>query len=270
VQEVAHCFTGWGVQDERTWWRGAFVYRGHQHDEGARRVLGVTLPAGLGQGHGERVLERLAEHPSTARFIARKLCRRFVADDEAIPAALVERLAGTFMRTGGDIRQVLSALLRSDEFRHGPERKLKRPFDYAVSALRALGANTNGRGVLPHLRQMGQVPYQWAMPNGYPDRREAWLPSLLGRWNFALALLSNRIPGTRVDLPELMSSAGAHTREEELRALHAAVLGGASPRGVDGRITGLLEAEGARDNDRSAHLQQAAALLLMSPAFQWR
>src|SRR5262249_49371997 len=168
VQEVARCFTGWSIQDERTWWHGTFVYHPQAHDDGPRRVLGVPLPAGLGQAHGERVLEILAGHPSTARFIARKLCRRFIADEEQIPGGLVERLARTFRRTDGDIRQVLGVLFRSEAFRYGSARKLKRPFDFVISALRALNADTNGRGALPYLRLMGQTPYQWAMPNGYP------------------------------------------------------------------------------------------------------
>jgi uncharacterized protein (DUF1800 family) len=270
VQEVARCFTGWGLQDERTWWRGAFVYRAQRHDDAPRHVLGVPLPAGLGRGHGERVLDLLADHPATARFIARKLCRRFVADEGAVPAALVERLAQTFRRTGGDIRQVMSVLLRSDEFRHGGQRKLKRPFDYVISALRALGAETNGRGVLSHLRQMGQLPYQWAMPNGYPDRLEAWLPSLLGRWNFALALVSGRIGGTRISLPELLRAAHAESPERQFEALQAAILGGAQPGWDDRQVAGLLGAGGDRDAHNPHGLQQAAALLLMSPAFQWR
>jgi uncharacterized protein (DUF1800 family) len=270
VQEVARCFTGWGVQDERTWWRGAFVYRADRHDDGARQVLGVPLPAGLGRGHGERVLELLADHPATAHFISRKLCRRFIADAGFVPEALAERLAQTFRRSGGDIRQVMSVLLRSEEFRRGAHRKLKRPFDYVISALRALGAETNGRGVLTHLRQMGQLPYQWAMPNGYPDRVEAWLPSLLGRWNFALALVSGRIPGTRVSLPELLRAGHADRPGREIQGLQAAILGRAL-EGWDARqVVGLLGTESPSEMSTESGLQQMTALMLMSPAFQWR
>src|SRR5207253_4536533 len=131
-----------------------------------------------------------------------------------VPAALVDQLAQPFLRPGGDIRQVLGLLFRSAAFRHGPAQKLKRPFDFAVSALRALNADTDGRGVLPYLRLMGQAPFQWAMPNGYPDRADAWLPSLLGRWNFALAFAAGQIPGTRADLRELARAARADGPEQ--------------------------------------------------------
>jgi uncharacterized protein (DUF1800 family) len=243
VQEVARCFTGWSIQDEGTWWHGEFVYRPEQHDDGARHMLGVDLPAGLGQQHGERVLEILAGHPSTAHFIARKLCRRFVADEDAIPSALV---------------------FRSAEFRSGAGRKLKRPFDFVVSTLRAVNADTDGQGPLPHLHRMGQAPYQWAMPNGYPDRREAWLPSLLGRWNFATALASGQVPGTAVDLQELVRAAGADSAPAQATALQTAILGQHEPR-LSARLVDDFLGVGHPDG-----LAQAAALLLASPAFQWR
>jgi uncharacterized protein (DUF1800 family) len=264
VQEVARCFTGWSVRDSSSWWQGEFFYRQEAHDDGERRVLGVSLPAGLGERHGERVLEIVATHPATARFLATKLCRRFVADEGSIPGALVERLAATFRRTDGDIRQVMSVLLRSDEFRHGRARKLKRPFDFTVSALRSLHASTSGKGVLPHLQQMGQAPYQWAMPNGYPDRMEAWTPSLLARWNFAVQLVSGQIEGTRVDLEQLMRAAGAKTPEQRAQALQLATIGDLQWTGLQRPLTDLVRA-GAADG-----LAQAAALLLASPAFQWR
>jgi hypothetical protein len=264
VQEVARCFTGWSIHDAGTWWNGSFVFRPESHDDGARRVLGHRLTAGLGQKHGEQVLEILAGHPATARFIARKLCQRFIADDWRQAGGLVERLARTFRRTGGDIRQVMSVLLRSEEFQRGGGRKLKRPFDFAVSALRALDAVTDGQGVLLHLRRMGQAPFQWAMPNGYPDRAGAWLSSLLARWNFAVALCSGGIEGTRVDLDGLLRSSGAKTLAEQSHALQRAVLGRVLP--VE-RTTGWNTR--LRDG-RPPSWEQAAALLLASPWFQWR
>jgi uncharacterized protein (DUF1800 family) len=262
VQEVARCFTGWSMHDEGSWRSGEFVYRPEAHDDGPRRVLGRSVPAGLGERQGERVLELLAGHPATARFIARKLCRRFIADEGEAPEGLVERLAATFRRTDGDMRQVLGTLLRSDEFRCGTSRKLKRPLDFTVSALRAVNADTNGRGALEHLRRMGQAPYQWAMPNGYPDRAAAWLPSLLARWNFALALVSGQVDETKVDLPGLMRRAGARTPGEQSRALQVAILGKV---GTDAGAPELERLVQGADG-----LAQGAALLLSSPGFQWR
>jgi uncharacterized protein (DUF1800 family) len=264
VQEVARCFTGWSFEDEGSWRRGAFLFQPEAHDDGPRHVLGVTLPAGLGRRHGERVLEILADHPATARFIAFKLCRRFVADAEAVPGALMERLARTFRRSGGDVRQTLSVLLRSDEFRCGPTRKLKRPFDFVVSAVRALNGETSGKGVLEHLQRMGQLPFQWAMPNGYPDHAAAWLPGLLARWNFAAALVSGQIEGTTVDLEALLRAAKAQAPEAQARALQIALLGRPQPALTARPADDLLRSRG------SQALAQAAALLLAAPEFQWR
>ncbi len=263
VQEVARCFTGWSIHDEATWWNGSFVYRPDTHDDGPRHVLGHALPAGLGERHGERILEILADHPATAYFIARKLCRRFVADDPRSIAALAERLAGVFRRTGGDIRQVLSVLLRSEEFRHGGTPKLKRPFDYVISALRALNADTDGSGVLSYLHPMGQPPFQWAMPNGYPDRSEAWLTSLLARWNFALALAAGQVAGTSLDLPGLMRAA-ARGPIAEVHALQLALFGRRHPE-LDAPALAIRQS-----SPGSTGFAQVAALLLTSPAFQWR
>jgi uncharacterized protein (DUF1800 family) len=262
VQEVARCFTGWSMHDEGSWRSGEFVYRPEAHDDGPRRVLGRTVPGGLGEQQGERVLELLAGHPATARFIAWKLCRRFLADEGEAPDGLIERLAATFRRTDGDMRQVLGTLLRSDEFRCGTSRKLKRPFDFTVSALRAVNADTNGRGALEHLRRMGQAPYQWAMPNGYPDRAAAWLPSLLARWNFTLALVSGQVDETKVDFPELMRRAGARTPGRQARALQVAILGKVWTDAGAPELERLVKGPNG--------LAQAAALLLSSPGFQWR
>jgi uncharacterized protein (DUF1800 family) len=261
VQEVARCFTGWSIQNPNTWWNGEFVFRSEQHDDGPRHVLGVLLPAGLGVKHGERVLEILAHHPSTARFIARKLCRRFVADEGALPEPLVERLARIFLATRGDIRAVLSGLFRADEFRHGGGPKLKRPVDFVVSAARAVNADTDGAGLLPHLHRMGQAPFEWAMPNGYPDRAEAWLPGLLARWNFAVALPSGQIAGTSVDLHALLEAAGARATAQPAMSLQSAILGRVSPA-MTARLTAVDETV-----DRYAPM---ASLLLASPEFQWR
>jgi len=221
VQEVARCFTGWTIFAPRgagaaaqaiTDGRriemlrnnaGKFYFNPRVHDDGEKIVLGQKIPAGGGVKDGLMVLDILAHHPSTAKFIATKLVRHFVSDDP--PPALVDRVAQTFTKTDGDIREVLKAIFFSPEFNSADayRTKVKRPFELAISALRTLGADTNG-GPQMHqwIARMGQPLYGFQTPNGYPDVAENWVNTgaLLERMNFALALVSNRIPGTRVDL----------------------------------------------------------------------
>jgi hypothetical protein len=154
------------------------------------------------------VLDIVAHHPATAKFIATKLVRRFVSDDP--PPALVDRVAQTFLKTDGDIREVLKVIFFSPEFNSAEayRAKVKRPFELAVSAVRTLGADTNG-GPQFHqwIARMGQPLYGFQTPNGYSDVAENWVNTgaLLERMNFGLALVSNRIPGTRVDLSRFVS-----------------------------------------------------------------
>jgi uncharacterized protein (DUF1800 family) len=217
VQEVARCFTGWTIfqprgggaaaaalmgRDARDT-AGKFIFRPAVHDNGEKIVLGHKIPAGGGIKDGLMVLDIVAHHPATAKFIATKLVRRFVSDEP--PPALVDRVAQTFIKTDGDIREMLKAIFSSPEFNSAEayRAKVKRPFELAVSAVRTLGADTNGG---PQLHQwvarMGQPLYGFQTPNGYSDVAENWVNTgaLLERMNFALALVSNRIPGTRVDL----------------------------------------------------------------------
>ncbi len=226
VQEVARCFTGWTIITPRGAGAaaqaimnpraaemarnnpGTFIFRPAVHDNGEKIVLGHKIPAGGGINDGLMVLDILAHHPSTAKFIATKLVRRFVADEP--PPALVNRVAQTFLKTDGDIREVLRTIFFSPEFNSQTayRAKVKRPFELAVSAVRTIGADTNG-GPQFHqwIARMGQPLYGFQTPNGYADVAENWVNTgaLLERMNFALALVSNRIPGTRVDLSRLMS-----------------------------------------------------------------
>ena len=262
IQEVARCFSGWSYKKGLTAWPGDFTFEKEHHDDGPKRVLGVRIPHGQGRRDGEQVLDLLCRHPSTARFVARKLCRRFVADHG--PAALVGRLADVFRKTDGDMRQVLSVLFRSEEFQSGGGPKFKRPFDYAVSALRGLNADTTGDGVLPYLEKMGQLPYKWAMPDGYPDRVEAWTPSLLARWNFALDLVQGKVPGTTIRPEALAKATGEKDPPAVCRVLSRLLHGTPLP---EPRLAALaaLARTGA---DKGA--RQVLALMLAAPEFQWR
>jgi len=187
VQETARIFTGWGLVRRR----GSFRFYPARHDYGAKEVLGVSFPRGHGLGEGERLLDLLAHHPATATFIATKLCRRFVADEP--PQSLVDRVATTFGSSRGDIRSSLRTLFLSDEFIASKDAKLKRPVDYVVSVLRTTEPEISTQGyrrVYETLRRLGQVPYGWPAPDGFPDTAAYWIgtSTLLERWRFALGL----------------------------------------------------------------------------------
>jgi uncharacterized protein (DUF1800 family) len=201
VQEVARCFTGWTINQPRR--SGEFIFRPWMHDDGEKIVLGHKFPAGGGKKDGEMVLNILAHHPNTAKFISTKMVRRFVSDNP--PQSLVARVAGVYQKTGGDIREMLRAIFTSPEFnsQEAYRAKIKSPFELAVSAIRALGGDTiNAQQVAQFISRMGQPLYRYQPPTGFPDRAEQWVNtgSLLERLNFGLALSANKLRGTTVDL----------------------------------------------------------------------
>jgi uncharacterized protein (DUF1800 family) len=198
VQEVARAFTGWSIIQTT----GEFLFRPFMHDPGEKTVLGQRLTAG-GIRDGEQVIDILAGHPSTARFIATKLVRRFVSDTP--PPALVDRVAATYTRTDGDIREMLRTILRSDEFWSAEtfQAKTKSPFELAASAIRTLGGTTDGgRPLAQAIARMGQPLYQYQPPTGFPDSADHWMNNgaAIERINFSVELTANKIRGTTVSL----------------------------------------------------------------------
>src|SRR6185369_16806055 len=228
VQEVARCFTGWTIfqprggaaavatvmprdgerrngrmRDAMQRTAGTFFFNQRAHDDGEKLVLGHKIPSGGGMKDGLMVLDILAHHPATAKFIATKLVRHFVSDNP--PPALVDRVAATYKKSDGDIREMLKTIFFSKEF-NSPEAyrvKIKRPFELVVSAIRTLGADTNGGpGTHQWIARMGEPLYGFQTPNGYSDAAESWVNTggLLERMNFGLALAANRVQGTKVNL----------------------------------------------------------------------
>lgn len=226
VTEVARAFTGWSIVQpnanqaaqmqqqagrpliaqqlqQQAGQRGEFIFRPFVHDAGEKTVLGHTIAAGGGIGDAEQVIDILAHHPSTARFIATKLVRRFVSDDP--PQSLVDRVAAKYMSTDGDIREMLGVIFTSPEFTAPAafQAKTKSPLELVVSSIRSLGGRTDGsQQLVAILERMGQPLYRFEAPTGFPDRASYWMSngSLVERINFGIALTANRISGTRIDL----------------------------------------------------------------------
>ena len=231
VQEVARAFTGWTIfaprgmglyaaeDDSRA---GSFFFNPRTHDDGEKTVLGVKIPAGGGPEDGRRVLDILVAHPSTAKFIATKLARKFVSDTP--DPALVRRVADAFHKSNGDIKTTLRAIFYSPEFNSADARraKIKTPFELAASAIRTLGAETDARPALAQwIGKMGEPLYGYQAPTGYPDTAEYWVNTgaLLERLNFSLALVSNRIPGARVDLSRFVGEEAVSSRAIDQKAV---------------------------------------------------
>jgi len=206
VTEVARCFTGWTINQPQR--GGKFTFNPRLHDNGTKTVLGVEIPAGGGESDGEKVLDIVAHHPSTAHFISSKLAQRFVADDP--PPALVDRMAQAFLKSDGDIREVLRTMMASKEFWSvGAYRsKMKSPLEMVASAVRAVNGDVDFASALVNqVAQLGEPLYRKQEPTGYSNSSAEWVNTagLLARMNFALQLADNKVPGVKV---EVASAAG--------------------------------------------------------------
>jgi uncharacterized protein (DUF1800 family) len=210
VTEVARAFTGWTIRQPRQ--GGGFVFEPRLHDDGEKVVLGHRIKGGGGMRDGEQVLDILATHPSTARFIATKLVRRFVSDTP--PPALVDRVAARFTATGGDLRETMRTILTSREFL-SPEAyraKVKTPFDFVVSVARSTGVDIPSAALFVRaLQQLGMPLYQCQPPTGYSDAADAWVNTgaLVNRMNFAMqiaAVVTRQSAASGEQLPDASAS----------------------------------------------------------------
>jgi len=256
VIEVARALTGWSL--DRPQQAGGFIFRPQLHDRGEKTILGQRFPAGRDQDEGERVLDLLASHPSTAHHIAFKLAQRFVADNP--PPALVDRAAKVFLSSKGDLRAVVREIVTSPEF-FAPEAyraKVKTPLEFVVSAVRSSGAAVmNAQSLAQALRsELGMPLFGCQPPTGYANTADAWVNTgaLLNRMNFALRLVNGESRGIRVDLNALVPDVSPTTRE---RLVDVLLSGNVST----GTATALAKAETPA---------QLLALTLGSPEFQRR
>jgi uncharacterized protein (DUF1800 family) len=242
VTSFARVITGWTFAGRKGFLGepGTFVFNANAHEPGAQRVLGKVYDAG-GVAQGEAVLADIACHPATAKFIATKFARHFVADDP--PPALVARLQDVFLKSDGDLKALANALVDSDEAWSAPLTKMRSPYEYLVATGRIFARVPEEPGrYLGGLNLLGQPLWSPAGPNGFADTNAAWAApeGMKLRLDIA-AQVSSRLPDD-VDPRTMLELVAADAASEDTR----------------------------RTVERAESRQQAMALLLMSPEFQRR
>jgi uncharacterized protein (DUF1800 family) len=274
VTELARVLTGWTITRERDGGEGAaFVFRPMLHDSRSKTVLGIRFPAGGGIEEGERMIHVLAHHPATAHRIAYKLCQRLVADEP--PPALVDRVAKKFLATDGDLRQTVKAVIESPEFwdPKSYRAKVKSPFEYAISAVRAVNAQiSDPMPIARALQQIGEPLYGAQPPTGYSDKADVWINTgaLMNRLNFALALAANKLPGVHGDVVGLIPAGQAADASHSVEALALALTGGSLTEETRSTIKSRIVERKAPSEDPwdNTQLPTVAGLILGSPEFQ--
>jgi uncharacterized protein (DUF1800 family) len=272
VTELARVLTGWTITRERDGQGegAAFFFRPFLHDSGAKMVMGIRFAAGGGMEEGERMIHMLAHHPATAHRIAYKLCQRLVADEP--PPALVDRVAAKFLASDGDLRQTVKAVIASPEF-WAPavyRAKVKSPFEYTISAVRAVnGKISDATPIARVLQQIGEPLYGAQPPTGYSDKADVWINTgaLMNRLNFALSLASNKLPGVHGDIVSLIPSADANDASRSVEALALALTGGTLTEETRATIKSRI-AEVKTPMGDNNQLPTVAGLILGSPEFQ--
>ena len=269
VEEVSRALTGWtvvGARDRKKDF-GAYYFNPDIHNQGDKHVLGIMIPSG-GEDEGMMILDLLASHPSAAQFISHKLAVRFISDSPS--PEVVDSLAQVFTQSDGDTRQFLRALIQSDAFKSSAGQKFKKPLDFFISALRVTDASIklnqrNGRMLQKHLELLGQVPFTWSPPNGFPDYEEYWSTTsgLLDRWNFGMLLVTNQIRGVEVDLNQLTKDAAS--AQDVVDVLSLQFLGQLLPDNARSILVDF-----AASGNLDANIPSIAGLILGSPHFQMR
>jgi uncharacterized protein (DUF1800 family) len=275
VTELAKVLTGWSIEQPLR--GGGFRFNERAHEPGTKYVLGHKIKD-HGEEEGMEMLEVLSRHPSTAKFISRKLAMRFVSDNP--PQSLVDRMAQTFLQKDGDIREVLRTMFHSPEFwsRDAYRAKVKTPLEFVVSAARASGVDVqNALPLVQTLNRMGMPLYAMQPPTGYSMKADAWVNSsaLLNRMNFALALGTGRLPGTSLDQQSMLHGANPPDAAAALSDLEAEILAG----DVSAQTHSVLMKQLADpqltqrkldDSGRPPNVGAIAGLIMGSPEFQRR
>jgi len=275
VINVAKAFTGWTIEKPQR--DPEFFFNDVLHDHTTKTVLGHQIHGG-GMKDGEEVLDILARDPHTAHHISFEIAQRFVADDP--PPGLVDRMAETFQKTDGEIREVLHTMIYSPEFwsKEAYRTKIKTPFELVVSATRAVGAEVDVPFALVQwTNRIGQPLYQCEPPTGYSNKADAWVNTgaLLNRMNFSLALTGNRLRGTQVNMETLLGDRAATDPHATLNRAVQALLGGQLSQQTRETLEKqladpqILQAS-LDDPVKQVNAAMIASLVLGSPEFQRR
>lgn len=294
IKAAARCLTGW-TASMLPWIpeigdTGSFLYYDPWHDHTAKQVLGANLPANqAAMKDGRDVLDLLAAHPATGRFIATKLCRRLIGDQPSqtvIDAAAAEFTA--HVASADQLERVVRTILTSQDFRSTWAEKVKRPFEIAIGAIRATGADfsfrldDNNTGTFFYLyNHTGQTLFGHRAPNGYPDVKEDWQttsPRVMS-WRVTNWLIDARDSGN-VPLFDAVGQTPAHVRSSNALADFwiDRVLGRPMPDAERAEIVAFM-AQGRNpaldwpldtDTDAQDRLRAMVGLIFMSPAFLWR
>lgn len=254
VLELTKVLTGWTFNENKQ-----YLFRKDWHQEGAKKVLGVTIPEG--EEGGEYAVKMLAQHPGTAEFISWKLCRYLVNDNP--PRDLVRDITQVFRKTDGDLRKVYEAIIFHEQFMNAAHyrAKFKTPFEFTASALRSTGAElTNGAATASQLSGMGQAIYNCPDPTGYYDQAEAWLDSgvLIRRWDYSWKFVRGSVQGVKVPasfFEPYKSLKGDELKQKMIHELIGAAVGDHS---------GKVFSAAAETGDTTKLL----SLILGDPAFQ--
>lgn len=279
VYGATTCFTGWRVNSDT----GLFEFDANAHFPYQKLVLGRLIPAAQGIKDGRDVLDILARHPMAARYICRRLCRRLIQDEP--PERIVQAAADVFMANldaPDQLRQVTRTILLSPEFRTTWGEKIKRPFEYVVSLLRAAEADfTPDNGFFWTYEAMGQPLFAWSPPNGYPDDKATWSSTMpmLQRWRVCNTMIDWKYGGEGANKDNYRlnfeTPAGIKTPHAVVDYWTNRILGqplAASERQpiVDFMANGRNPNFDLPDKELTDRLRYMIALIFMVPSFQWR
>ena len=264
VAELSRILTGWTIQG-----RGNFAFDPTGHDFTGKTFLGSDFPAqasSVGAAavqEGERAIDMLLAHPNTAKFISKKMIRWLLRYDPS--DSLVDSIAQVYTKTKGDIPSMIRAILTPANLTAAPL-KLKRPYHYLVSSLRATRPTIRSMNQLANrqLVLLGQPLFLWDTPDGYPDNMDFWAGTILPRWNFASYLTSQSSATGEVmfDVTALVALGAPAAVAAQIEKM---VFGGEMPAALEAELTQYLSAATVT----AARVREAVSLALSSTAFQW-